>query len=61
MLKRLQEEKRDNNFGKDKQTQDRLLERLDRYQNKMIHLGAISVDAIKPIDDVMQDILSQTA
>lgn len=59
MLKRLQEEKRDNNFGKDKQTQDRLLERLDRYQNKMISLGAISVDAIRPINEVVKCILNQ--
>lgn len=59
MLKRLQEEKRDNNFGKDKQTQDRLLERLDRYQNKMISLGAISIDAIRPINEVIKGILNQ--
>jgi len=59
MLKRLQEESRDNNFGKDKQTQAKLLERLNRYQNKMIHLGAISIDAKKSIDEIVQNILNQ--
>ena len=60
MLKRLREEKRDNSFGKDKQTQDRLLERLDRYQDKMVRLGAIPIDAKKSVDEIVQNILEQS-
>jgi shikimate kinase len=60
MLKRLREEKRDNSFGKDKQTQDRLLERLDRYQDKMVRFGAIPIDAKKSVDEIVQNILEQS-
>ena len=60
MLKRLREEKRDNSFGKDKQTQDRLLERLDRFQDKMVRLGAIPIDAKKSVDEIIKNILEQT-
>ena len=60
MLKRLREEKRDNSFGKDKQTQDRLLERLDRYQDKMLRLDAIPIDAKKSVDEIVQNILEQS-
>ena len=60
MLKRLREEKRDNSFGKDKQTQDRLLERLDRYQDKMLRLGAIPIDAKKSVDEIINNILEQS-
>lgn len=59
MLKRLREEKRDNSFGKDKQTQDRLLERLDRFQDKMVRLGAIPIDAKKSVDEIIKIILEQ--
>ena len=60
MLKRLREEKRDNSFGKDKQTQDRLLERLDRYQDKTVRLGAIPIDAKKSVDEIIKNILEQS-
>ena len=60
MLKRLREGKRDNSFGKDKQTQGRLLERLDRYQDKMGRLGAIPIDAKESVDEIVQKILEQS-
>jgi len=59
MLSRLKEEKRDNDFGKDKETQERLLEKLNRYQDKMTALGAIPIDGTKSVDEIVKVILSQ--
>lgn len=60
MTKRLNNPTRDNLYGKDKETQKILLRRRERYQNKRIALGAIPIDAARPIDDVVIDILNQT-
>ncbi|MSU76413.1 hypothetical protein EXS54_03015 [Patescibacteria group bacterium] len=60
MLQRLSSNTRDNNFGKDNATQKKLLERLNRFQQKQLAAGAVSVDALRPIEDVVEDILSQT-
>lgn len=59
MLARLRDEKRDNNFGKDKLTQVCLVERLERYQKRMLKLGAISIDASKSVNKVVNEILIQ--
>lgn len=59
MLNRLQQDKRDNYFGKDKETQARLCERLNRFQNKMIAAGVVEIDATKPLAEVVSLILTQ--
>lgn len=57
MIDRLNNKDRDNNFGKDKQTQEKLIERIERFQKKQIAAGAIPIDATKPISTVVTDIL----
>jgi len=52
MLKRLDRQ----NLGKD----DVLRERLERYQNTKIEAGAVPIDAIRPVEEVVQQILDQT-
>lgn len=59
MISRLNRADRDNNFGKDKQTQKLLLERIERFQKKQIADGAIPINATRPIDTVVADILTQ--
>jgi len=58
MINRLNREDRDNSFGKDKQTQKILIERIERFQKKQITASAIPIDATGPIDTVVADILS---
>jgi len=60
MIKRLNSSTRDNAYGKDKKTQEILIRRINQYQNKKIALGAIPIDATKPIDDVVTDILNKS-
>lgn len=59
LLKRLNSESRDNLFAKDKVTQDKLLNKLDTVQNKIIEKGAVVVDAKLPINTVVDEILSR--
>jgi shikimate kinase len=61
MIQRLNSNDRDNNFGKDKQTQLLLLEKIKRFQNRQINEGAVAINAMRPIDDVVKDILSQVS
>jgi hypothetical protein len=33
---------------------------IDRYQDKMVRLGAIQIDAKKSVDEIVQSILEQS-
>ena len=61
MIQRLNSEERDNNFGKDKHTQLKLVERIERFQGNQIDDGAIAINAMRSIDVVVEDILSQAS
>jgi thymidylate kinase len=57
LLKRLNNESRDNLFAKDKETQSKLAENLDTVQNKILEKGAILVDAKSPVSAVVHQII----
>ncbi len=60
MINRLSSPTRDNIHGKDKQTQDILIQRIQRYQTKKIAAGAIPIDATRPVGDVVADIIDKS-
>ncbi len=59
LLTRLNNESRDNLFAKDASTQQRLVSDLEKIQNKIIEKGAIVIEATKPIDDVVNQVLRE--
>jgi thymidylate kinase len=61
LIKRLNSPDRDNEFGKDEQTQMALYDRLDKLQSRREGLGAIPIDATKSINEVAQQIRELSA
>jgi len=57
MVERLNRMDRDNNFAKDKETQEKLLNDLEFVQRSLTNAGAITIDATQPIDSVVDTIL----
>jgi thymidylate kinase len=59
MISRLNRPDRDNNFGKGERMQEELRERLERFQEKQLKAGAIPINALRPVEEVVYDILAQ--
>lgn len=49
----------DNDFGKDKEVQQQILDRYKYYAEKMLSKGAISIDTDRPIDEVVDEVVRQ--
>lgn len=58
MIDRLNRPDRDNEFAKDKATQEKLRDNLEFVQRSLTNAGAISVDAKQPVGDVVDTILN---
>jgi len=56
---RLNNESRDNLYAKDKPTKDKLLDSLASVQDKIISKGATIINADKPINNVIDEILAK--
>ena len=59
LRERLNNESRDNLFAKDELTQSKLLNSLESVQSKIISKGAIIIDANKPINNVIDEIIAK--
>lgn len=59
LLRRLNNESRDNLFAKDAVTQEQLLASLDVVQNKISQKGAVTIDAEVPIEYVVDQIFER--
>ncbi len=59
MIKRMAAAGRENSFGARLDEQDQLLRWVEKFQADMSELGAITIDATKPVKDVAADILTQ--
>ncbi|HSX01836.1 MAG TPA: AAA family ATPase [Candidatus Saccharimonadia bacterium] len=57
LLERLNNPSRDNAFAKNTATQEALLRRLEKYQQTMIESGATVIDARRPLDRVVDEIM----
>ena len=53
------ENRTDNDFGKDKKVQEKILLRYKPYAEKMLNMGAISINTEKPINEVVDEIIEQ--
>ena len=51
-------ERKDNDFGKDPSAQEFIKSSYQEFETKLLEHGAISIDANRPINDVLQSILS---
>lgn len=58
-IKRI-ENRTDHDFGKDKTAQDSILGWYEHFESEMLEKGAISIDAEKPIEEVVKQIIEQT-
>lgn len=59
LLHRLNHPSRDNDFAKDDATQQKLAGNLDFVQRSLTDAGAIVIDAKRPLDEVVAEILRQ--
>lgn len=59
IIQRLNNHSRDNDFGKDHKTQVRLIEKLERFQDKSVNEGAIVIDAKRSVSEIVKDIMDQ--
>jgi adenylate kinase family enzyme len=59
LVNRLNSPTRDNLFGKDDITRDLILSRMETTQKLLLNAGAIPIEATKPIDEVVAEILSK--
>jgi dihydrofolate reductase len=59
MVGRLNRPDRDNNFGKGKRMQELLVNRIERFQSKQLKAGAVPINALNSVDEVVRDILAQ--
>lgn len=53
------ESRTDNDFGKDKQIQQQILDRYQPYAEEMLSKGAIPIDTEKGINEVVEEIIKQ--
>lgn len=47
----------DNDFGKDKEIQQQILDRYESYAEKMLSKGAVSIDTEKSVKEVVQEVI----
>ena len=59
LLRRLNDERRDNLFAKDAETQTKLTSQLEAVQRKILDKGGVAIDAERPVDQVVNEILSK--
>lgn len=59
MISRLNRPDRDNNFGKGERMQELLVDRIERFQSKQLKAGAVPINALNSVDEVVRDILAQ--
>ncbi|MFA7191766.1 MAG: AAA family ATPase [Candidatus Paceibacterota bacterium] len=50
----------DNSFGKDEEARNMIIRGNEKFENKMMDLGAIPIDTSMPIDKVYEELMSQT-
>ena len=58
MIKRLKSSTGDNNFGQRVEEQAQLLRWAEPFKKEMLELGAVSIDATQPIEQVAKDIFA---
>lgn len=51
----------DNNFGKDKSAQESILGWYKKFEEEMIKNGAVSIDAEKSVDEIIEEIVKEVA
>ena len=61
LIARLNDPTRDNVFAKDSATQQQLLDNLDAMQDKITQKGAIVIDAERPVEQVVDQVLQAVA
>lgn len=59
LMSRLNDPTRDNQFGQNEQTQQLLLNRLDKYQSVQLAAGALPIDATRSLEKVVDAIIEE--